>query len=155
MTETNQKSFLYKTSTVEASGAILAVRIVVGLPIGVVAAFIGNIFNSIAVPSPVAGDASAFLARMAVIGIFAATGGLIGWFNLFESKRGAVFVWSVSAAGGLLGALAAYYIGVRVIDHPDVYILNQRLSQAILFGAAVGANFMATLLAIVTSRLGR
>ncbi|MCH8228696.1 MAG: hypothetical protein IIA53_00035 [Chloroflexi bacterium] len=155
MTDANRKAFLYKTGTSEASAAILAVRIIVGLPIGLVAGFVGNIFNSIAVPSPVPGDISAFLARMAVIGIFAATGGMIAWFNLFESKRGALLVWSVAAAGGVLGALAAYYIGDRYIDHPDVYILNQRLSQAVLFGAALGANVMSTVLAIATSRLAR
>ncbi|MCH7982513.1 MAG: hypothetical protein IIC28_00925 [Chloroflexi bacterium] len=155
MTDANRKAFLYKTGTSEASAAILAVRIIVGLPIGLVAGFVGNIFNSIAVPSPVPGDISAFLARMAVIGAFAATGAMIAWFNLFESKRGALLVWSVAVVGGVLGALAAYYIGDRYIDHPDVYILNQRLSQAVLFGAALGANVMSTVLAIATSRLAR
>ena len=150
MTDTNQKGFLYKTSIVETSRAILGVRVLVGLPIAAVTAFIG-----ILVPSPVAGDVLAFMVRMAVIGIFASTGGLIAWFNLFESKRGAVLVWIVAAAGGLLGALAGYYIGDRYIDHPDVYILNQRLSQAVLFGAALGANAMATLLAIAAARWGR
>ena len=124
MTRANQKSLLYKTSTVDSSSAILAMRVVVGPPIAPVAAFIGNIFNGIVVPSPVAGDVSAFLARIAVIGIFASTGALIGWFNLFESKRGAAVVWSVAVVGGFGGALAAYYIGDRYIDHPDVYILN-------------------------------
>ena len=155
MTDTNQKGFLYKTSIVETSRAILGVRVLVGLPIAAVAAFIGSMFNGIFVPSPVAGDVLAFTVRMAVIGIFASTGGLIAWFNLFESKRGAVLVWIVAAAGGLLGALAGYYIGDRYIDHPDVYILNQRLSQAVLFGAALGANAMATLLAIAAARWGR
>ncbi|HIN14544.1 MAG TPA: hypothetical protein EYM69_02750, partial [Dehalococcoidia bacterium] len=101
MTDTNQKGFLYKTSIVETSRAILGVRVLVGLPIAAVAAFIGSIFNGILVPSPVAGDVLAFTVRMAVIGIFASTGGLIAWFNLFESKRGAVLVWIVAAAGGL------------------------------------------------------
>ena len=155
MTELNRKSFLYKANTVDATRAILAMRVVVGLPIALVAAFVGNIFNGIIVPSPVAGDILAFLARIAVIGTFASSGALIGWFNLFESKRGAALVWSVASAGGVLGALAAYYIGDRYIDHPDVYILNQRLSQAILLGAALGANIMATLLAITSSRLSR
>ena len=155
MTDINQKAFLYKTGNTDASGGILAVRIAVALPISRVAAFIGNIFNSILVPSPVAGEISAFLVRMAVMGFFAATGGMIAWFNLFESKRGALLVWSVAGVGGLLGALVAYYIGDRYIDHPDVYILNQRLSQAVLLGAAIGANALATILAIMASRTGR
>jgi hypothetical protein len=155
LTDADRKGFLYKTSTVETSGAILGVRILVGLPLALVVAFIGTIFNGIIVPSPLAGDVLAFMVRLAVIGIFASTGALVAWFNLFESKRGAVLVWSVAGAGGLLGALAAYYIGDRYIDHPDVYILNQRLSQVVLLGAALGANAMATLLAIAASRLGR
>lgn len=155
MTGVSQKAYKYKSGTTEGLGAILAVRLVVGLPIGLAAGFIGNIVNGIVVPSPVAGDISAFLARMAVIGIFASTGGMIAWFNLFGSKRGAGLVWSVAAVGGLLGALAAYYIGDSVIENHDIYILSQRLSQAVLLGAALGANTAATLLAIVASRLGR
>lgn len=155
VTDGNQKSIPYKSGTAETSIAILVVRVVVGMPVGLVAGFVGNIFNSVVVPSPVAGDVSAFVARMVVIGMFTATGGMLAWFNLFESKRGALLVWSISGVGAVLGALAAYYIGTRVIDHPDVYILSLRLSQAVLLGAALGSNAAAALLAIVASRIDR
>ncbi len=155
MTDVSQKAYKYKSGTTEGLGAILAVRLVVGLPIGMAAGFIGNIVNSIVVPSPVAGDISAFLARVAIIGIFASTGGMVAWFNLFESKRGAVLVWVVAALGGFGGAIAAYYVGDSVIENHDVYILNQRLTQTVILGAALGANALASLLALTASRLGR
>lgn len=155
MNEGNHKSFLYKTGTTESSGAILAVRIVVGLPIGLLAGFIGGIFNNIVVPTRSEGDIPTFLAPLIVTALFAATGGMIAWFNRFDSKRGTGLVWAVSMAGALLGAFLAYYLGERYIGPVDLHILNRRLTQVVLFGAAVGANVTAALVAIVASRLGR
>ena len=45
--------------------------------------------------------------------------------------------------GGLVGAVIAYFVGGHYIDHPDVYILNQQLTQTVIFGAAIGSNVFA------------
>jgi len=107
------------------------------------------------VPTRSEGDIPAFLAPLIVTALFAATGGMIAWFNRFDSKRGTGLVWAVSMAGALLGAFLAYYLGERYIGPVDLHILNRRLTQVVLFGAAVGANVTAALVAIVASRLGR
>lgn len=148
-------SFKYRTDNSSGLYGVLLIRAAVGLPIGLVAAFVGNIVNGIAVPSPVAGDISAFIARMAVLGVFASAGGMVAWFNLLESRRGAVLVWAVGAFGGFVGAVVAYYIGDGRIEHPDAYILSQRLSQVVLLGSAAGATLFSTLLSVVLWRIGK
>ena len=155
MTELEQKSFTYKTGTIESSRAIVAVRILVGLPIGVVAAFIGSIFNNIAVPNWSAGNVPVFLVPLIVTGLFAASGGMIVWFNRFESRRGVALLWAASTAGGLLGAFIAYYFGDRYGPPIDLDDLHKWISQLVLLGASIGANALAALVAVLASRSGR
>ena len=107
------------------------------------------------VPTLTSGDIPAILAPLIVTGLFAAAGGMIAWFNRFESKRGVAFVWAVSTAGALLGAFAAYYIGDRYFGALDLHILDRRISQVVLLGAAFGANVMAALGAITASWFGK
>jgi hypothetical protein len=118
-----------------------------------VTGFVGNIFNGILVPSPAAGDELAFFVRMLLLGISASTGGMVAWFNAIESKSGATAIWIIAALGGFTGALIAYYIGSTYIDHPDDYILNQRLTQTIILGAAVGSNVFATIVSAIRARI--
>jgi len=136
-------SFEYKRDDVNSSFGILAIRLAVGVPLGIVVAFVGNIFNGIIVPSPAAGDDFAFIFRMAVLGVSASTGGMVAWFNAFESKFGSIGLWAFGGFGGLVGAVIAYFVGGHYIDHPDVYILNQQLTQTVIFGAAIGSNVFA------------
>jgi hypothetical protein len=145
-------TYTYKTDGVNGSLGVMAVRVAVGLPIGLVAGFVGNILNSIVVPSPVAGDNVAFLVRVFVLGFAASTGGMVAWFNLLDSKIGGVVVWVIGGLGGLIGGLVGYYVGDAFIDHPDVYILNQRLTQVVIFGAAAGSNVFSVVFSIVSAR---
>lgn len=153
MSNNSKLNFEYRNDEVNSSLGMLGIRLAVGLPISMVAGFVGNILNGMFVPSPTAGDESAFLARMLVLGIAASTGGMVAWFNAIESKSGATAIWTTAALGGLLGAIIAYYIGSIYIDHPDVYILNQRLSQGIMLGAAVGSNVLAASVSIIRTRM--
>jgi hypothetical protein len=152
MTKNAGSDYSYKRDDVNSSFGILAIRLAVGVPISLVAGFVGNIFNGIIVPSPAAGDDLAFLFRMAVLGVAASTGGMVSWFNAFESKSGAFGIWAVGAIGGLIGAVVAYFVGDQYIVHPDVYILNQQLIQTVIFGAALGSNAFAAGLSWIVSR---
>jgi hypothetical protein len=149
------QSITYKTGTIESSSAILALRIVAGLPIALVAGFIGSIFNSVAVPTLSAGAIPNFLAPLFVTTLFAAAGGMIAWFNRFDSRQGTALLWAISTAGGLLGAFVAYYLGDRYIGPVDLHILNKRLAQMVLIGAAIGANVTAALVAVTASKMGK
>ena len=153
MPETSGLNFEYRNDDVNSSLGILGIRLAVGIPISMVAGFVGNIINGIFVPSPIAGDEVAFLARMLVLGIAASTGGMVAWFNALESKSWAMGIWIIAAIGGLISAVLAYYFGSTYIDHPDVYILNQRLTQTIIIGAAIGSNVCAAGVSIIRSRM--
>ena len=83
----------YKPDSANRSLRILLVRNVVGFPIALVVGFVGNIVNGLVVPSVAVGDFSAFAVRMLVIGAACSTGGMVAWFNMFESKRGGFLVW--------------------------------------------------------------
>ncbi|NQW18364.1 MAG: hypothetical protein HQ478_12850 [Chloroflexi bacterium] len=120
--------------------SVLLVRIVVGVILGLVGAFIGMLFNGLVVPSPAAGDELAFFVRMLVLGFGAAGGALLAWFSLTETRVGTALTVLAAALSGTVGALIAYFIGDAVLDHPDLYILNQRLTQVVIFGAVLGAN---------------
>ena len=153
MAKNSNLNFDYRNDDVNSSLGILGIRLAVGLPISMVTGFVGNIFNGILVPSPAAGDELAFFVRMLLLGISASTGVMVAWFNAIESKSGATAIWIIAALGGLTGALIAYYIGSAYIDHPDVYILNQRLTQTIILGAAVGSNVFATIVSASRARI--
>ena len=155
LTKADHQTFRYKTGKIESSGAVLALRIVAGLPTGILAGFIGSIFNNIAVPTRSAGDVPAIVAPLVVSSLFAASGGMIVWFNRFETRRGLALLWAASIAGAILGASIAYYAADRYIGPLDLHILNQRLSQAVLFGAAVGANTIAVVVSLEASRRGK
>ena len=155
MTNNSDSSYEYKTDGVNSSLGVLVIRIMVGLPIGIVAGFIGNLSNGLLVPSPAAGDNVAFIIRMLVIGSATAAGGMVAWFNVYESKSGATRLWAVASIGGTVGAIIAYFIGDAYITPPDVYILNQRLVQVVILGAGIGANVLAVIMSVVSARLGR
>jgi len=152
MTNSSPQGFEYKPDDINSSLGVLAIRLVVGLMIGLVAGYVGNMINGLVVPSPGAGDDIAFLVRMTVIGSVAAGGGMVAWFNAFDSKSGAASIWVVSAVGGLIGAVVGYFIGSSYIDHPDVYILNQRLTQVVILGSALGANAFAAIFTLLPVR---
>ena len=120
--------------------SVLLIRTLVGLILGVAGAFVGMLFNGLLVPSPVAGDEVAFIVRMLVLAIGAATAGLMAWASLTETRIGTVLAVLAAIAAGTGGAIAAYYLGDAILDHPDLYILNKQLSQVVLFGAVLGAN---------------
>jgi hypothetical protein len=147
--------YKYKSDGVNSSLGVLAIRLAVGVPIALVVGFVGNMINGIVVPSPTAGDDLAFFVRTAIIGFAAASGGMIAWFNVFESKSGATFAWFTAGIGGLIGAVVAYFIGDAYIRHPDVYILNQQLTQVVIMGAAIGSNTFSAVLSAVYARLGK
>ena len=151
----DQQGFSYRSDNVNRSIGALVIRILVGVPIALVAGFAGNVVNGIVVPSPAAGDDFAFLVRMAVLGFAASTGGMIAWFNSLESRLGAFTIWFGAGIGGLLGAVVAYFIGDGFIDHPDVYILGQQLTQVVIFGGALGSNLGAAVISVASTRLGR
>ena len=123
--------------------SVLAVRLLVGMVLGLMGAFIGTILNSLIVPSPAAGDEMAFTVRLLVLGFATAIGGLLAWFNLTESLAGTALTVIATGLSGAAGALIAYLVGRAVIDHPDLFILNQRLSQVVILGAVLGANSFA------------
>ena len=62
----DQQGFSYRSDNVNSSIGALVIRLLVGVPIALVAGFAGNVVNGIVVPSPAAGDDVAFLVRMAV-----------------------------------------------------------------------------------------
>jgi hypothetical protein len=155
MTELDQKLFPYKSGKTESSSAILIVRIAAGLPIGVVAGFIGSIFNIIVVPTRTAGDVPDHLAPLVVTGLFAASGVMIVWINRFESRRGIAFMWTMSTAGALLGAFIAYYFGDRYAPELDLHNLNKWVAQIVLLGASIGANTAAVLTATLAPKFNR
>ncbi len=152
MEQQNLFGYKYKSDGVNSSIGILIVRLLVGTPISLVAGFVGNIFNGIIVPSPTAGDELAFLARVAVLGYAASAGGMIAWFNALESKTGTFVIWFIAGIGGLTGATIAYFIGSVYIEHVDVYILNQQLTQVVIMGAAIGSNVVASIVAVLSTR---
>ncbi len=155
MTNIDQPRITLKTGTIESSSAILVLRIAFGVPIALFAGFIGSIFNIIAVPTRTAADIPNFLVPIIVTTLFAAAGGMIVWFSRFDSKRSTAFIWAISTAGGLLGAFAAYYLGDRYIGPVDLHILNKRLAQMVLIGAAIGVNVTAAIVAVAGSKMGK
>lgn len=152
MKNNSGSDFEYRRDAVNSSFGILAIRMAVGVPIALVAGFVGNIFNGIIVPSPVAGDDLSFVVRMFVLGVAASTGGMVAWFNAFESKSGGVGIWGVGVIGGLVGGIIAYIVGREFIDHPDLYILNQQLTQTVIIGTAIGSNLFAAALSVYGTR---
>lgn len=155
MTNIDQARITYKRGTIESSGVILVLRIAVGVPIALFAGFIGRVFDSVAVPTIIGADIPNFLVPLIVTSIFAAAGGMIAWFNRFDSKRGTLLIWAVSTAGGLLGAFLAYYLGERYIGPFDLPVLNRQLAQAVVLGAAIGVNVTAATISISASKMGK
>ena len=161
MKNASGEMYEYKPDSANRSLRILLVRNVVGFPIALVVGFVGNIVNGLVVPSATEGDFSAFSARMFVIGAACSTGGMIAWFNLFESKRGGMLVWSVGTLGGFLGGLIAFQLGSGIVDNPDLVLsgkilgywtLSQRLVQVVILGAGVGTCFFVSVLALFSKR---
>ena len=161
MKNASGKMYEYKPDSANRSLRILLVRNVVGFPIALVVGFAGNIVNGLVVPSAAVGEFSAFAVRMFVIGAACSTGGMIAWFNLFETKRGGLLVWSVGMLGGFLGGLIAFQVGSGIVDNPDLVLsgkilgywtLSQRLVQVVILGAGVGACFFVSLLSLFSNR---
>jgi len=151
----------YKSDSANSSLRILLVRNIVGFPIALVMGFVGNIVNGLVVPSAAVSDFSAFAVRMFVIGAACSTGGMIAWFNMFESKRGGLLVWSVGTLGGFLGGLIAFQVGSGIVDNPDLVLsgkilgywtLSQRLVQVVILGAGVGSCLFASVLSLFSNR---
>ena len=155
MTRKVQMDYEYKSDGVNRSIGVLAVRVAVGLPIALVAGFVGNMINGMLIPSPGAGDELVFIVRTLVIGFAASTGGMVAWFNLYESRSGAALVWALGGVGGLIGAVIGYYVGDTYIKNHDVYILNQQLAQVVIIGSAIGSSVFAVVLSVVSSRSGK
>jgi hypothetical protein len=80
---------------------------------------------------------------------------MVAWFNLYESRSGAALVWALGGVGGLIGAVIGYYVGHTYIEHHDVYILNQQLTQVVIIGSAIGSSVFAVVLSVVSSRSGK
>ena len=161
MKNASGEMYEYKPDSANRSLRILLVRNVVGFPIALVVGFVGNIVNGLVVPSAAVGEFSAFAVRMFVIGAACSTGGMIAWFNLFESKRGGLLVWSVGTLGGFLGGLIAFQVGSGIVDNPDLVLsgkilgywtLSQRLVQVVILGAGVGTCFFVSVLALFSKR---
>jgi hypothetical protein len=98
---------------------------------------------------------------MFVIGAACSTGGMIAWFNMFESKRGGLLVWIVGMLGGFLGGIVAYQVGSGIVDNPDLVLsgkilgywtLSQRLVQVVILGAGVGACLFVSVLSLFSNR---
>ena len=160
----NNKSgdmYEYKSDSANSSLRILLVRNIVGFPIALVMGFVGNIVNGLVVPSTAVSDFSAFAVRMFVIGAACSTGGMIAWFNMFESRRGGLLVWAVGTMGGFLGGIIAYEVGSGIVDNPDLVLsgkilgywtLSQRLVQVVILGAGVGACLFVSVLSLFSNR---
>ena len=163
MKNASGEMYEYKPDSANRSLRILLVRNVVGFPIALVVGFVGNIVNGLVVPSTAVSDFSAFAVRMFVIGAACSTGGMIAWFNMFESKRGGLLVWSVGTLGGFLGGLIAFQVGSGIVDNPDLVLsgkilgywtLSQRLVQVVILGAGVGSCLFVSVLSLFSSRFG-
>ena len=161
MNNTSGEMYEYKSDSANSSLRILLVRNIVGFPIALVMGFVGNIVNGLVVPSAAVSDFSAFAVRMFVIGAACSTGGMIAWFNMFESKRGGLLVWSVGTLGGFLGGLIAFQVGSGIVDNPDLVLsgkilgywtLSQRLVQVVILGAGVGSCLFASVLSLFSNR---
>ena len=161
MKNASGEMYEYKPDSANRSLRILLVRNVVGFPIALVVGFVGNIVNGLVVPSTAVSDFSAFAVRMFVIGAACSTGGMIAWFNMFESKRGGLLVWSVGTLGGFLGGLIAFQVGSGIVDNPDLVLsgkilgywtLSQRLVQVVILGAGVGSCLFASVLSLFSNR---
>ena len=161
MNNTPGEMYEYKSDSSNTSLRILLVRNVVGFPIALVMGFVGNIVNGLVVPSTAVSDFSAFAVRMLVIGAACSTGGMIAWFNMFESKRGGLLVWSVGTLGGFLGGLIAFQVGSGIVDNPDLVLsgkilgywtLSQRLVPVVILGAGVGSCLFASVLSLFSNR---
>ena len=161
MKNASGEMYEYKPDSANRSLRILLVRNVVGFPIALVVGFVGNIVNGLVVPSAAVGEFSAFAVRMFVIGAACSTGGMIAWFNLFETKRGGLLVWSVGMLGGFLGGLIAFQVGSGIVDNPDLVLsgkilgywtLSQRLVQVVILGAGVGSCLFASVLSLFSNR---
>jgi len=161
MKNASGEMYEYKPDSANRSLRILLVRNVVGFPIALVVGFVGNIVNGLVVPSAAVGEFSAFAVRMFVIGAACSTGGMIAWFNLFETKRGGLLVWSVGMLGGFLGGLIAFQVGSGIVDNPDLVLsgkilgywtLSQRLVQVVILGAGVGTCLFVSLLSLFSNR---
>ena len=151
----------YKSDSANSSLRILLVRNVVGFPIALVMGFVGNIVNGLVVPSTGVSDFPAFAVRMLVIGAACSTGGMIAWFNMFESRRGGLLVWVVGTLGGFLGGLTAFQLGSGIVDNPDIVLsgqvlgywtLSQRLVQVVILGAGVGSCLFVSVLSLFSNR---
>ena len=161
MKNASGEMYEYKPDSANRSLRILLVRNVVGFPIALVVGFVGNIVNGLVVPSTAVSDFSAFAVRMFVIGAACSTGGMIAWFNMFESKRGGLLVWSVGTLGGFLGGLIAFQVGSGIVDNPDLVLsgkilgywtLSQRLVQVVILGAGVGSCLFVSVLSLFSNR---
>ena len=161
MKNASGQMYKYKPDSANHSLRILLVRNVVGFPIALVVGFVGNIVNGLVVPSTAVSDFSAFAVRMFVIGAACSTGGMIAWFNMFESRRGGFLVWSVGTLGGFLGGLIAFQVGSGIVDNPDLVLsgkilgywtLSQRLVQVVILGAGVGSCLFASVLSLFSNR---
>ena len=161
MKNASGEMYEYKPDSANRSLRILLVRNVVGFPIALVVGFVGNIVNGLVVPSAAVGEFSAFAVRMFVIGAACSTGGMIAWFNVFESRRGGFLVWSVGTLGGFLGGLIAFQVGSGIVDNPDLVLsgkilgywtLSQRLVQVVILGAGVGSCLFVSVLSLFSNR---
>ncbi len=161
MKNTSTDMYKYKSDSANSSLRILLVRNIVGFPIALVMGFVGNVVNGLVVPSAAAGDFLAFAVRMFVIGAACSTGGMIAWFNLFESRRGGLLVWSFGTLGGFLGGLIAFQVGSGIVDNPDIVLsgkvlgywtLSQRLVQVVILGAGLGTCLFVSALSRFSNR---
>ena len=161
MKNTSSEMYEFRSDSANSSLRILAVRNIVGFPIALVMGFVGNIVNGLVVPSAAVGDMPAFMARMFVIGAAASTGGMVAWFNIFESRRGGFLVWFIGTLGGFLGGIIAYQVGSGIVDNPDLVLsgkilgywtLSQRLVQVVILGAGVGSCLFVSVLSLFSNR---
>ncbi|MQF63940.1 hypothetical protein FIM03_01395 [SAR202 cluster bacterium AD-802-L14_MRT_200m] len=161
MKNTSVDMYEYRSDSANSSLRILLVRNIVGFPIALVMGFAGSIVNGLVVPSAAAGDFSAFAVRMFVIGAACSTGAMIAWFNMFESRRGGLLVWSVGTLGGFLGGIIAFQVGSGIVDNPDIVLsgkvlgywtLSQRLIQVVILGAGLGTCLFVSTLSLFSNR---
>tara|TARA_B100000029_G_C17566882_1_gene955336 strand:+ start:1879 stop:2376 length:498 start_codon:yes stop_codon:yes gene_type:complete len=161
MNDTSGERYEYKSDSANSSLRVLLLRNVVGFPVALVVGFAGNIVNGLVVPSTAVSDFSAFAVRMFVIGAACSTGGMIAWFNMFESRRGGLLVWSVGTVGGFLGGFIAFHLGSGIVDNPDLVLsgkilgywtLSQRLVQVVILGAGIGTCLLVSIVSLVANR---